>query len=191
MREVLRRHREPEAEHALVATLRRVDTLAEAIADCSWVVGTTMRTIEGRPRFTPRELAAESVRRHDSTWALVFGAESNGLRNAEVDQCHAVSFIPSADEQPSLNLSQAVVVYAHELSTVRTGGATPGQPALADDATLRAVEHELIGALVAGGYLHDAKAGRRVIAALMSSLSRGSLTADEAASWRQLLAQRF
>lgn len=192
MREVLARHRAPGQTSALVQTLRRVDTLAEAIADCSWVVGTTMRAIEDRPRFTPRQLATEAAQRHDTTWALVFGAECNGLQNAEVSQCHAVSYIPTHAEQPSLNLAQAVLVYAHELALVRTAGTEAvdgsGRPPLADDATLRELERALIASLVAAGYLHDAKADRRVIDALMSSLRRASLTVEESANWRHLLA---
>lgn len=41
----------------LLETVRRVDSLAEAVADCEWVVGTTMRHVDGVRRFTPRELA--------------------------------------------------------------------------------------------------------------------------------------
>jgi TrmH family RNA methyltransferase len=105
----------------LLESVRRVDTLAEAIADCTWVVGTTMRLIEGRKRLTPRELAETASQRADETWALVFGDERNGLVNEDVEQCHALSFIPSSDEQPSLNLAQAVVVYGYELAMARRG----------------------------------------------------------------------
>jgi tRNA C32,U32 (ribose-2'-O)-methylase TrmJ len=62
----------------LVDAVRRVDTLHEAIADCTWVVGTTMRLIEGQRRLTPRELTAEAIERDDAQWALVFGDERNG-----------------------------------------------------------------------------------------------------------------
>lgn len=174
MRDVLQRHRPPSAARELVSTLRRVDSLAQAIADCSFVVGTTMRTLPGRPRFTARELAAHVAARRDRTWALVFGAESNGLLNDDLEQCHAVSFIPSDDAQPSLNLSQAVVVYAHELHA-----ATPHQPgpALTGDATLRRLRAALDHALWVNGIT------RRQAEELMAPLRRASLTDEEATAW--------
>jgi TrmH family RNA methyltransferase len=183
MKSVLKHHREPTEFAEPVMRVRRVNTLAEAIADCSWVVGTTMRILEGRPRLTPRELAEMTTQRNDRTWALVFGAECNGLQNDEVDQCHAVSFIPSSEEQPSLNLSQAVVVYAHELATVEHL-VTDGE-ALADDATLRGLRATMVKALVASGVLRTDTANPGDVDGLMSSLMRGSLTAREAEHWRQ------
>lgn len=180
MRAVLTHHRAPNEFSVEVMRLRRVDTLAEAIADCSWVVGTTMRELEGRPRLTPRELAQMSSERRDEKWALVFGAECNGLQNDQVDQCHAVSFIPSSDEQPSLNLSQAVVVYAHELSLVDHTQATA---ALADDATLRALRSSIVAGLMGAGLLRSETASALDVDALMSSLMRGSLTHAEALRW--------
>ena len=186
MRAVLSHHRAAEGAGDLIPTLRRVDTLAQAIADCSWVVGTTMRVLEGRLRLSPRELADECSRRRDSTWAIVFGAECNGLQNDEVEQCHAVSFIPSSEAQPSLNLSQAVVVYAHELASARRA-LDPAGPALADDAALRKLRTSLVSGLVARRILRGETANPRDVDALMSSLLRASLTVDEAARWTSAL----
>jgi tRNA/rRNA methyltransferase/tRNA (cytidine32/uridine32-2'-O)-methyltransferase len=190
MRAVLKHHRAPaDAESdAMMDTLRRVDTLAEAISDCSWVVGTTMRTLEGRLRLTPRELGEEAARRRDETWAVVFGAECNGLQNDDVEQCHAVSYIPSSEEQPSLNLSQAVVVYGYELSLVRAAG-TAGSP-LADDATLRRLRGSFVEGLLGAGLLRNETANREDIDALMASLTRGRLTAEEAALWNAAMHSR-
>lgn len=115
MLDVLAHHRE---DAPTVEGLRRVDTLAEAVAGCDWVVGTTMRSLAGQPRLTARELAATALR-CTAPWALVFGAESNGLQNDDLAHCHAVSFIPAAEAQPSLNLSQAVVIFTHELKAAR------------------------------------------------------------------------
>ncbi|MDP2272837.1 MAG: RNA methyltransferase [Archangium sp.] len=181
MQQVLLHHRSPTDFTQVVQKVRRVDTLAQAISDCSWVVGTTMRTLEGRPRLTPRELAEMAAQRRDSTWAIVFGAECNGLQNDEVDQCHAVSFIPSSEEQPSLNLSQAVVVYAHELSQVDLTR-TSGEP-LADDAALRKLRASVIAGLMRAGLLRSEVANRGDVDALLASLTRGGLTISEAQKW--------
>lgn len=173
MQAVLTRHRAANELFADVMKVRRVDTLAEAIADCSWVVGTTMRVLEGRPRVVPRELAALSAERGDERWALVFGAEANGLQNDEVDQCHAVSFIPSDEAQPSLNLSQAVVVYANELAQVQHTHVATG---LADDALLRELRAAIEGAARFHHGVFDADA-------LLAPLLRGQLTRAETQQW--------
>ncbi len=176
MRDVLRRHRAPGAASELVSTLRRADTLEAAVADCSFVVGTSMRALPGWPRFTARELAAHVAAREDRVWALVFGAESNGLLKDDLQQCHALSFIPTSPEQPSLNLAQAVVVYAHELTSGPRPAPASG-PALAGDATLRRLRAALDHALWMNGIT------RRQAEELMAPLRRASLTDEEATAW--------
>ena len=184
MREVLSKHREPSQNDALVDTLRRVDTIEEAVADCSFVVGTTMREFEGRPRLTPRELVRHVAARGDARWALVFGAETNGLQNDDLEQCHAVSFIPSSEEQPSLNLSQAVVVYGYELFC---GGSAEGGASrvLADDAALRRLRLELIERMRAFEFPVSS------VEELMTTLRNAALTEDEAARWMRALAREW
>ncbi len=169
----------------LLESVRRVDTFEEAIADCSWVVGTTMRLVEGRRRLTPRELAQSALERADARWALVFGDERHGLMNEDVRQCHALSFIPATDEQPSLNLAQAVVVYAYELTMAVRGGAAAPAPALADDATYRTVRGSLEQALTTAGFLwHE---DRHAVDDLLATLTRARLTKKEAGLWNAAL----
>ncbi len=167
----------------LLESVRRVDTFKEAIADCSWVVGTTMRLIDGKRRLTPRELAEAGSERTDETWALVFGDERNGLINEDIVQCHALSFIPSADEQPSLNLAQAVVVYGYELAMARRGVVYSPSPVLADDAALRQVRESMEKGMSASGFLQADTDDRHAVSDLMASLVRGKLTRKEAALW--------
>lgn len=165
----------------LLESVRRIDTLEEAVADCSFVVGTTMRLIEGRRRHTPRELAAEVVDRDDAQWALVFGDERNGLTQDDVQQCHALSFIPSSDAQPSLNLAQAVGVYAYELAMASRSTKAAPTRALADDATLRTVRTTLDEVLRSSGFLqHD---DRHAVDDLTATLVRSRLSKKEAGLW--------
>jgi len=165
----------------LLESVRRLDTLEEAVADCSFVVGTTMRLIEGRRRHTPRELAAEVVDRDDAQWALVFGDERNGLTQDDVQQCHALSFIPSSDAQPSLNLAQAVGVYAYELAMASRSTKAAPTRALADDATLRTVRATLDEVLRSSGFLqHD---DRHAVDDLTATLVRSRLSKKEAGLW--------
>jgi len=94
---------------------RIYDNLAEAVADCSIVVGTTRRRGHNRKNITmpPRELAAWFAERPGQA-AIVFGNERTGLEEAELDLCNIASHIPASENHPSLNLSHAVQIYAYE-----------------------------------------------------------------------------
>jgi TrmH family RNA methyltransferase len=161
------------AVHAgeLLESVRRVETLAEAVADCSWVVGTTMRRIEGRRRLAPSQVADRAAA---ESLALVFGDERSGLTNEDLAQCHDVSSIPSSDEQPSLNLAQAVLVYAYELFKKPALSEAPG-PRAADDALLRQVASSLDAVL--GGEHPE----------LIQTLIRARLSKKEAEHWQASL----
>ena len=137
----------------LLESVRRVDSLEEAVADCSWVVGTTMRRIDGRRRLTPRELSGLVNERNDARWALVFGDERSGLDNDDLRQCHDLSFIASNDDQPSLNLAQAVMVYAYELSSSGRSTSMSPAPSAASDGDLRQVRQSMELALASIGFL--------------------------------------
>jgi tRNA/rRNA methyltransferase len=89
--------------------------LKEAVAEAELVVATTGRPRElyPAPLRTPKEVAQEVQKAEEV--ALVFGRERIGLTNEELDLAHLIGYIPTAPEQPSLNLAQAVVVFAYEL----------------------------------------------------------------------------
>jgi TrmH family RNA methyltransferase len=165
----------------LLETVRRVDTFEEAVADCSWVVGTTMRKIEGHRRLFPEEVAAEAHGRNDEKWALVFGDERHGLTNDDVKLCHALSTISTSPEQPSLNLAQSVVVYGHAWysSTRPAVHFAPAQ--VATDAALQVLGRNLKTALQSATFLDDTRDD--AFQALMSSLIRARLTKREANLW--------
>jgi len=103
---------------------RIFDSLADAVADCSIVAGTTRRRGQFRKSvsMTPRDLAgwlAEKPAGADEAAsakaAIVFGNERTGLEDAELELCNFASHIPVSENHPSLNLSHAVQVYAYEL----------------------------------------------------------------------------
>ncbi len=102
----------------ILASATVVDTLAEAIADCTLVVGTSARsrTIPW-PLLSPRQMAEKlhSESPAGGTMALVFGREQSGLNNEELQQCHFHVQIPANPAYSSLNLASAVQVLAYEL----------------------------------------------------------------------------
>ena len=171
----------------LLESVRRVNSLAEAVADCSWVVATTMRRIDGRTRVTPQELAREAAARQAGRWALVFGDERSGLDNDDIVQCHGLSYIPSSGEQPSLNLAQAVMVYAYELAIDRAAPVAAPGPAPATDDELRKIRHSMELGLEAVGFLRQAAGEHHALDDLFESLARARLSKREAALWSSVM----
>jgi len=93
-----------------------VDDLETATAGSVLVVGTTKRKRHNTPLVAVRSVAQEILAcSGDSAVSILFGREDKGLTNDEVHRCQMLITIPSAKSQPSLNLSQAVMVIAYEL----------------------------------------------------------------------------
>jgi len=102
----------------LLMRARVVATLAEAVADCGLVLGTSarLRTQYYWPVATPREAAPRlHAAAAAGTAAVVFGPERTGLSNADLDLCHGLVHIPANPDYESLNLAQAVQIIAYEL----------------------------------------------------------------------------
>lgn len=96
----------------------RVDTLAEAVADCRLVLGCTARSRRiALEELHPRAAAMRGIEAAEAGGevALVFGRERTGLENEELQLCHAAVHIPANPEYSSLNLAAAVQVLAYEL----------------------------------------------------------------------------
>ena len=96
----------------------RVETLAEAVADCRLVLGCTARSRRVALEELPPWAAADRVRTTADAGgevAVVFGRERTGLENDELQLCHAAVHIPANPAYSSLNLAAAVQVLAYEL----------------------------------------------------------------------------
>ena len=94
-----------------------VDTLDEAIAGCSLVVGTSARSRSlPWPMLDARECGIKSVEEgQQAPVALVFGRERVGLTNDELQKCHYHVAIPANPDYSSLNLAMAVQTIAYEV----------------------------------------------------------------------------
>ena len=93
------------------------DTLADALADTTFVLGTTARARTAHRNYgRPRDLAALVVERASrGTVAVLFGREDRGLSNQALDLCNRVAIVPTLPEYKSLNLAQAVLILAYEI----------------------------------------------------------------------------
>jgi TrmH family RNA methyltransferase len=155
-----------DAEPVLTAAEEHA-TVADAVADCGLVIGTT----DGSRR-TPREslqrleAGAATLRQHlrsGAQAALLFGSEKVGLSNQDLSHCDFLVRIPTRTEHPSMNLGQAVAIVLYEFVRASDAGPTPDLPAAAgatgtgpfatagDRERLVTV---LLAALERSGYLH-------------------------------------
>jgi len=164
---------------------RLTATLDEAVADCAWVVGTSARKVRGKRRLLPEEVAREAAARAPGRTAIVFGEERSGLSGEELDRCHDLSAIPVDAAQPSLNLAQAVLVYAYEAR--RAAGEAPRgrEGALATDGDLARLEEVLRRVLRAGRFLAGPE--RHAVRDLADVLRRGRPSPREARLWEAAL----
>lgn len=93
------------------------DSLKDAIADCTFVVGASAR-VRGLqcPDITPHDMGGRVWQElENGNVAIVFGRESSGLTNDELDQCHYLTTIPANWEFSSLNIASAVQVLCYEI----------------------------------------------------------------------------
>ena len=101
----------------LYENARRVRTLEEALGDSVFTVAATRR--RGRLRkmsaYSPEQLACHISTIPEGRVSIVFGRESDGLRDDEVMLCSSVVTIPTSDAFPSLNLAQSVQIIAYVL----------------------------------------------------------------------------
>jgi tRNA/rRNA methyltransferase len=154
----------------VLASAEKYATIAEAVADCSLVVGTTavgprdlqhpiQRLEAGAPliRAHLSSVSRASVSDHSAdagggACALMFGSEKYGLSNKDMSHCHWLMRIPTREEHFSMNLGQAVAICLYEL--IRDSAAMPepekGSPASA--AEVERIHETLLTALRASGY---------------------------------------
>lgn len=97
--------------------MQRVDTLDDALAGCTLVVGTSARDRAlPWPMLTPRELPGViASTERDGDVAILFGRERSGLTNEELARCHYHVHIPANPDYSSLNIAAAVQLIAYEL----------------------------------------------------------------------------
>jgi TrmH family RNA methyltransferase len=146
----------------LLKDAEKLPAVADAVSDSRLVVGTTsvghrelqhsIRRLEYGARLIRRALERGPV-------ALLFGSEKFGLSNPDLSHCHWLMRIPTASQDLSMNLGQAVALCLYELArdpkaiTARPEKVQPASAAETEQITLL-----LLGALRQSGYLNPVTA---------------------------------
>ncbi len=174
-----RRFPDPQAEwraagaQDVLETTTVHESVVDAISDCHWVVGTSTRQRRiPWPMKSAEEIAHEAIARlsrdPDSRIAILFGCETSGLTNDELQKCHCHLQIPAHPDYPSLNLAMAVQVVGYELfkrAVATQPDARQPEPATWDrpPATARQIEGlmtHLESVLIASEFLDPANPGQ-------------------------------
>ncbi len=104
----------------LLETAQEFKTVAEAVADCALVVGTTAirQRVLSQPVRRLDEPSGSMIRQQLQTTrvALLFGSEKIGLTNKDFSHCHWLLNIPTKQKNISMNLGQSVAVCLYELA---------------------------------------------------------------------------
>ncbi|HKU25993.1 MAG TPA: TrmH family RNA methyltransferase [Candidatus Sulfotelmatobacter sp.] len=105
---------------ALLKQAEEFDSVSDAVADCTLVVGTTAvrdRKLDHPPKILG-ENSAEIIRSTltGDRVALLFGSEKIGLTNDDFSYCHWLMTITTHSQNISMNLGQAVAVCLYELA---------------------------------------------------------------------------
>jgi TrmH family RNA methyltransferase len=178
--------------HTVLENAREFATVAEAVADCSLVVGTTskgpralehpLKRLELGGRLIARKLASEPV-------ALLFGSEKFGLSNDDLSYCHWLTRIPAREEHGSMNLGQAVAVCLYEI--IRNPAAARQVPAAkrsAREEDLDRISALLEDVLARSGYVHTGTRSSTVLK-IRRLVHRMDLNAHDAEVWLGMLRQ--
>jgi TrmH family RNA methyltransferase len=176
---------------ALLACAKEFKSVAEAVADCALIVGTTtagrrelqqpLKRLEEGARVIRKQLASSRV-------ALLFGSEKTGLSNEDLSHCHWLMRIPTREQHSSVNLAQAVAICLYELARDRKVLRKPEKQKPATACEIERITGILLEVLHTSGYLKSRSAApteekvRRLVRRL-------NLSASDAELWLGMLRQ--
>jgi TrmH family RNA methyltransferase len=119
----------------VIENCRVVETLDDALEGVQFLVGTTHRRRDPRlpPSVSAREAAQEiaTISQHQQV-GLLFGREDFGLSTSQISRCQLIASVPMAAKNPSLNLAQAVQVFAYEVFLASADDIPPAELEYAD-----------------------------------------------------------
>ena len=142
---------------ALLKRAEEFESVPDAVADCTLVVGTTAigkRTLQHPPRRLDEKTGTEiRARLQAGRVAVLFGSEKTGLSNDDFSHCQWLLNIPTHEENISMNLGQAVAVCLYELARKTTVEMASETPIPATARALEQITECLMESLRMSGYV--------------------------------------
>jgi TrmH family RNA methyltransferase len=175
----------------LLASAAVYKSVADAVDDCTLVVGTTavrhrdlhhpLRRLENGARLMRKHLGSSRV-------ALLFGSEKVGLSNEDLSHCHWLIRIPTCEDNISMNLGQAVAVCLYELVRDAKAAAQPEKRKPATVGEVERITGILLDALHDSGYL-DRRRVNDSEDRIRRLVRRLNLPAGDSEAWLGMLRQ--
>ena len=176
---------------AVLSGAQEFKSLAEAVADCTLVVGTTAvghRDLQ-QPLHSLETGARQICKRlRSSRVALLFGSEKFGLSNHDLCHCHWLLRIPTRVEHRSMNLGQAVAVCLYELARGSRTAPPAEKHAHVSAGEVERITAVLLDALRSSGYLKPRSAAATE-EKLRRLVRRLRLSSPDAELWLGMLRQ--
>jgi tRNA/rRNA methyltransferase len=154
---------------AVLENAREFDSVADAVADCSLVAGTTAvrNRVLQNPLRSLNDESASAIRAamESGRVAVLFGSEKIGLTNEDFTHCHWLLNIPTHEQNISMNLGQAVAVCLFGLSRNVADKAIPKEAEPASSGEIEKITQGLYEALKVSGYVkpgNDAVSEKKV-----------------------------
>ena len=174
----------------LLASAEEYTSVADAVADCTLVVGTTaVRHRELHHPLRRLEYGGRLIRKHmrSGPVALLFGSERYGLSKLDLSCCHWLIRIPTLEQNISMNLGQAVAVCLYEL--IRDGkaaGRSEKQTTLATGGEIERVTALLADVLSTSSYMLPQRAAETE-QRIRRMVRRIKLSAQDVEAWLGIL----
>lgn len=168
------------------------ENLHDATADLDFIIATTARRRSLSHDYRrPEELSGLLLKKKSMIRkvGVVFGPEERGLSNEELNRCDLITSVPMKNHYPSLNLAQAVMVYAYSLSSLTLRPKRPLRTPRPDRTTYRVFRQKMEELFDSVGLKKDSFVVRRLLEKI------GILHADEVklihtvrrAIWRKMV----
>ncbi len=166
------------------------ETLSQALTGCSFAIGLSARKRNlSHELINVRQAALEATQiASKQTIAFVFGNETSGLSNAELDCCQMLAMIPANPEYTSLNLAAAVQIMCYELRMAISGGDLPVSEGaeLATNESVEGFYAHLQETLVQIGYINP-RAPKKLMERIRRIYARARLEKEEVNLLRGIL----
>jgi TrmH family RNA methyltransferase len=119
-----------------------VTSLESALKNINHIIGFTARKRElTQPHKNVRDLSKQLINEaNNNKIAIIFGNETNGLSNLELQHCQSLGFIDANSKYSSLNLAHAVQIVCHE---IRMASELPIENKILKQITKKYVSHDL------------------------------------------------
>lgn len=154
------------------------EDVRQAIADCHLVLATSARSRElPWPMLSPRTMGEKvAAQGSEKEVAILFGRESAGLTNDELQLADYHVQIPAVEGYSSLNLSQAVQVLAYELrmAFVDEKPMKEAMGSIASSQQIQDLNQNLEAALIESGFI-DPKNPRHTMAKIRRIFAKAKL----------------